>query len=38
MMNEFDNEELASSFENIMAIFIKEIKPFALNIIDHLKN
>ena len=37
MMNEFDNEELSSSFENIMKMFISEIKPYALNIVEHLK-
>ena len=37
MMNEFDNEELASSFENMMKMFISEIKPYALNIVEHLK-
>jgi hypothetical protein len=37
MMNEFDNEELAGSFENMMKMFINEIKPYALNIVEHLK-
>ena len=35
-MNEFDNEELVSSFENIMSIFQDEIRPYACDICNHL--
>lgn len=36
LMNEFDNEELVNSFESIMSIFQDEIRPFALDICNHL--
>lgn len=35
-MNEFDNEELVSAFENIMSIFQDEIRPYATDICNHL--
>jgi hypothetical protein len=37
LMNEFDNEELVSAFENIMSIFHLEIRPYAVDICEHLK-
>lgn len=36
-MNELDNEELVSSFENIMTVFQDDISPFAADICQHLK-
>ena len=36
LMNEFDNEELVSAFENIMTIFQQEIRPYAVDICNHL--
>ena len=36
LMNEFDNEELVSAFENIMTIFQDDIKPYAVDICQHL--
>jgi len=36
LMNEFDNEELVNAFENIMSIFQEEIRPFAMDICNHL--
>jgi len=36
LMNEFDNEELVSAFENIMTIFQNEIRPYAIDICTHL--
>ena len=36
-MNEFDNEELVASFEEIMTLFEPCIAPFALEICEHLK-
>lgn len=38
LMNEFDNEELVNSFENIMEIFQNEIRPYAVDICSHLVN
>ena len=35
-MNELDNEELVAAFENIMTIFQDDIKPYALDICNHL--
>jgi importin-7 len=32
LMNEFDNEELVSAFENIVSIFHAEIRPYAIDI------
>jgi hypothetical protein len=37
LMNELDNEELVSSFENIMTVFQDFISPFAADICQHLK-
>jgi hypothetical protein len=37
LMNELDNEELVSSFENIMTVFQDDISPFAADICEHLK-
>jgi Holliday junction resolvase RusA-like endonuclease len=36
LMNELDNEELVSSFENIMSVFEDEIQPYAVDICKHL--
>jgi hypothetical protein len=36
-MDEFDNEELVSCFENIMSNFDKDIGPYAVEICTHLK-
>jgi hypothetical protein len=36
-MNDLDNEELVSSFENIMTVFQDDISPFAADICQHLK-
>lgn len=38
LMNEFDNEELVNAFENVMTIFADDIKPYAVDICNHLKN
>jgi importin-7 len=38
LMNEFDNEELVSAFENIMQIFQDEIRPYAMDICNHLRH
>jgi hypothetical protein len=36
LMNELDNEELVSAFENIMGIFSGQMRPFAVDICQHL--
>ena len=36
-MNELDNEELVSSFENIMTVYQDNIAPYATDICEHLK-
>jgi hypothetical protein len=36
-MNDLDNEELVSAFENIMTLFQDDIKPYAVDICLHLK-
>ena len=38
LMNEFDNEELVQAFERVMTIFQKEIKPWAIQIVQHLQH
>ena len=38
LMGEFDNEELIAAFENIMGIFEDEIRPYAVDISNHLRN
>lgn len=38
LMNDLDNEELVSSFENIMTVFQDFISPFAADICEHLKH
>ena len=37
LMNDLDNEELVSAFENVMTIFQDDIKPYAVDICLHLK-
>jgi hypothetical protein len=37
LMNNLDNEELVSAFENVMTIFQDDIKPYAVDICLHLK-
>lgn len=37
LMNEFDNDALVSAFENVMSMFVEEIRPFALDICKHMK-
>ena len=38
LMNEFDNEEVVKAFDKIMKLFSQEIKPYALEICNVLKN
>ena len=37
VMNEFDNDELVTAFESIMSLYSEEIKPYLLEICQHLK-
>jgi hypothetical protein len=37
-MNEIDNEDLVAAFESVVQVFSLEIKPYALDICNHLKN
>ena len=37
LMNDLDNEELVSAFENIMTLFQDDIKPYAVDICLQLK-
>ena len=38
LMNEFDSEDLVSAFESIMTIFADDIKPYAIDICNHLQH
>jgi hypothetical protein len=37
LMNELDNEELVSAFENVVSVYHESINPHAAKIVDHLK-